>query len=188
MPYTNRLIRWGLWKDLITYSLPLYSIFRNSLAFFYDVFAAQLVGVSGSQGHVGGDGTFQYRTVFDFIAEMTIFTGSFQHPDTFHRVWTVIACSSIVITAVYICLLYTSHGYRNTIYSYRIVDVECRIPDHVSTEQHFIRGTSVACIEAVSYTHLDVYKRQIHGTYVSFSNLLRFGYRTFFRIVCYPYI
>ena len=26
-----------------------------------------------------------------FIAEMTIFTGSFQHPDTFHRVWTVIA-------------------------------------------------------------------------------------------------
>ena len=36
--------------------------------FFYDVFAAQLVGVSGSQGHVGGDGTFQYRTVFDFIA------------------------------------------------------------------------------------------------------------------------
>ena len=28
----------------------------------------------------------------------------------------------------------------------------------------------------------------IHGTYVSFSNLLRFGYRTFFRIVCYPYI
>ena len=39
------------------------------------------------------------------------------------------------------------HGYRNTVYSYRIVDVECRIPDHVGTEQHFIRGTSVACIE-----------------------------------------
>jgi hypothetical protein len=36
---------------------------------------------------------------------MTIFTGSFQHPDTFHRVWTVIACSSIVITAVYILRL-----------------------------------------------------------------------------------
>jgi len=37
-----------------------------------------------------------------FIAEMTIFVGSFQHPDTFHRVFTIIACSSIVITAVYI--------------------------------------------------------------------------------------
>jgi len=37
-----------------------------------------------------------------FVAEMTIFVGSFQNPDTFHRVMTIIACSSIVITAVYI--------------------------------------------------------------------------------------
>ncbi len=40
-----------------------------------------------------------------FIAEMTIFTGSFQHPDTFHRVDGHLACSSIVITAVYILRL-----------------------------------------------------------------------------------
>ena len=37
-----------------------------------------------------------------FVAEMTIFVGSFQNADTFHRVATIIACSSIVITAVYI--------------------------------------------------------------------------------------
>ena len=37
-----------------------------------------------------------------FIAEMTIFVGSFQNADTFHRVLTIMACSSIVITAVYI--------------------------------------------------------------------------------------
>jgi len=37
-----------------------------------------------------------------FVAEMTIFVGAFQHPDTFHRVVTILACSSIVITAVYI--------------------------------------------------------------------------------------
>ena len=37
-----------------------------------------------------------------FVAEMTIFVGSFQHTDAFHRVATIIACSSIVITAVYI--------------------------------------------------------------------------------------
>lgn len=37
-----------------------------------------------------------------FVAEMTIFVGSFQHADTFHRVLTIVACSSIVITAVYI--------------------------------------------------------------------------------------
>ena len=37
-----------------------------------------------------------------FVAEMTIFVGSFQQSDTFHRVFTIIACCSIVITAVYI--------------------------------------------------------------------------------------
>ena len=40
-----------------------------------------------------------------FIAEMTIFNGAFQHPDPLHRAWTVIACTSIVITAVYILRL-----------------------------------------------------------------------------------
>ena len=37
-----------------------------------------------------------------FVAEMTIFVGSFENADTFHRVCTLIACTSIVITAVYI--------------------------------------------------------------------------------------
>ncbi|GHT65204.1 NADH dehydrogenase subunit M [Bacteroidia bacterium] len=37
-----------------------------------------------------------------FVAEMTIFVGSFQNNDTFHRVLTIVACCSIVITAVYI--------------------------------------------------------------------------------------
>ena len=37
-----------------------------------------------------------------FVAEMTIFVGSFQETDTFHRVLTIVACTSIVITAVYI--------------------------------------------------------------------------------------
>ena len=37
-----------------------------------------------------------------FDAEMTIFVGSFEHADMFHRTFTIIACSSIVITAVYI--------------------------------------------------------------------------------------
>lgn len=40
-----------------------------------------------------------------FIAEMTIFVGSFQNPDMFHRILTIIACTSIVITAVYILRL-----------------------------------------------------------------------------------
>jgi NADH-quinone oxidoreductase subunit M len=37
-----------------------------------------------------------------FVAEMTIFFGAFQHTDTFHRVLTIMATTSIVVTAVYI--------------------------------------------------------------------------------------
>jgi NADH-quinone oxidoreductase subunit M len=37
-----------------------------------------------------------------FVAEMTIFVGAFQHTDVFHRVVTIVATSSIVVTAVYI--------------------------------------------------------------------------------------
>jgi NADH-quinone oxidoreductase subunit M len=37
-----------------------------------------------------------------FVAEMTIFFGAFQHPDLFHRILTITAAASIVITAVYI--------------------------------------------------------------------------------------
>ncbi|MBG0860458.1 MAG: NADH-quinone oxidoreductase subunit M [Bacteroidales bacterium] len=37
-----------------------------------------------------------------FVAEVTIFVGAFQHPDLFHRILTIVATTSIVITAVYI--------------------------------------------------------------------------------------
>lgn len=37
-----------------------------------------------------------------FVAEMTIFVGSWEHTDTFRRVATIAACMSIVVTAVYI--------------------------------------------------------------------------------------
>jgi NADH-quinone oxidoreductase subunit M len=37
-----------------------------------------------------------------FVAEMTIFMGSWEHTDAFHRIATIAACMSIVVTAVYI--------------------------------------------------------------------------------------
>ena len=37
-----------------------------------------------------------------FVAEMTVFMGSWQNPDTYRRIATVLACASIVVTAVYI--------------------------------------------------------------------------------------
>jgi NADH-quinone oxidoreductase subunit M len=37
-----------------------------------------------------------------FVAEMTVFMGAWEHPDAFHRIATILACMSIVVTAVYI--------------------------------------------------------------------------------------
>ncbi|MBR7029228.1 MAG: NADH-quinone oxidoreductase subunit M [Bacteroidaceae bacterium] len=51
---------------------------------------------------IAGLGNLGLPGLSGFVAEMTIFVGSFQHEDTFHRVLTILACSSIVTTAVYI--------------------------------------------------------------------------------------
>jgi NADH-quinone oxidoreductase subunit M len=51
---------------------------------------------------IGGLASLGLPGFSGFVAEMTIFVGAFQHTDVFHRVATVIAVSSIVVTAVYI--------------------------------------------------------------------------------------
>ena len=51
---------------------------------------------------IAGLGNLGLPGLSGFVAEMTIFVGSFQHADTFHRFLTILACSSIVTTAVYI--------------------------------------------------------------------------------------
>ena len=57
-----------------------------------------------------------------FIAEMTIFVGSFEHADTFRRVLTIVATTSIVITAVYILRLVG-----------KILYGTCTKPEHLKT-------------------------------------------------------
>ena len=37
-----------------------------------------------------------------FVAEMTVFMGAWQNPETMYRIATILACASIVVTAVYI--------------------------------------------------------------------------------------
>ncbi|HMW25525.1 MAG TPA: hypothetical protein PKC51_02730, partial [Ferruginibacter sp.] len=37
-----------------------------------------------------------------FVAEMTVFMGSWENPDRFSRIATILSCLSIVVTAVYI--------------------------------------------------------------------------------------
>ena len=51
---------------------------------------------------IAGMASLGLPSLSGFVAEMTIFVGSFQHADMFHRVLTIAACASIVITAVYI--------------------------------------------------------------------------------------
>lgn len=51
---------------------------------------------------IGGLASLGLPGLSGFVSEMTIFVGAFQHTDMFHRVLTIVACSSIVITAVYI--------------------------------------------------------------------------------------
>jgi NADH-quinone oxidoreductase subunit M len=51
---------------------------------------------------IGGLASLGLPGFSGFVAEMTIFVGAFQHADVFHRVVTIIAAASIVVTAVYI--------------------------------------------------------------------------------------
>lgn len=51
---------------------------------------------------IGGLASLGLPGLSGFVAEMTIFVGAFEHKDLFHRVTTIIAVSSIVVTAVYI--------------------------------------------------------------------------------------
>lgn len=51
---------------------------------------------------IGGFASLGLPGFSGFVAEMTVFIGAFQHADLFHRVATILAASSIVITAVYI--------------------------------------------------------------------------------------
>ena len=51
---------------------------------------------------IGGLASLGLPGLSGFVAEMTIFFGAFQHEDAFRRILTIIAVSSIVITAVYI--------------------------------------------------------------------------------------
>lgn len=73
-----------------------------------------------------------------FVAEMTIFNGAFMHADTFHRVVTVVACTSIVITAVYILRVVE-----------KILYGTCDNPGHLKlTDATWDERLSVVCLVA----------------------------------------
>ncbi len=61
-----------------------------------------VIPVAGALYVIAGMANLGLPGFSGFVAEMNIFVGAFQHADTFHRVITIIAVSSIVVTAVYI--------------------------------------------------------------------------------------
>ena len=71
-----------------------------------------------------------------FVAEMTVFVGSFGHHDVFHRACTVIATMSIVITAVYILRVVG-----------KILYGTCRNPEHLKlTDATWDERFAVICL------------------------------------------
>ena len=71
-----------------------------------------------------------------FVAEMTVFVGSFQNADTFHRACTIVAASSIVITAVYILRVVG-----------RILYGICTDPEHLKlTDARWDERMAVICL------------------------------------------
>ena len=70
------------------------------------------------------------------VAAMTGCVGSFEHPDVFHRAWTVIATMSIVITAVYILRVVG-----------KILYGTCRNPEHLKlTDATWDERFAVICL------------------------------------------
>jgi NADH-quinone oxidoreductase subunit M len=83
-----------------------------------------------------------------FIAEMTIFVGSFEHADTFRRVLTIVATTSIVITAVYILRLVG-----------KILYGTCTNPEHLKLtdatwDERFAVITLVVCVAGLGIAPL----------------------------------
>ncbi len=61
-----------------------------------------VIPVAGALYVIAGMANLGLPGFSGFVAEMNIFVGAFQHTDVFHRVITILAVSSIVVTAVYI--------------------------------------------------------------------------------------
>ncbi len=78
-----------------------------------------------------------------FVAEMTIFVGSFEHADLFHRIFVIVACSSIVTTAVYILRVVGKLLYGPVYDQHHMSLTDARWWERVST------ATLIVCVAAI---------------------------------------
>lgn len=80
-----------------------------------------------------------------FVAEMTIFVGSFQHSDMFHRVFVIVACSSIVTTAVYILRVVGKLLYGPVYDEHHLTLTDAKWWERLST------ATLIVCVAAIGF-------------------------------------
>jgi NADH-quinone oxidoreductase subunit M len=78
-----------------------------------------------------------------FVAEMSIFVGSFEHVDTFHRVCTILATTSIVIAAVYMLRLVGKVAYG------KVFDEKYRLLTDATWDEKFAVICLIFCIAGV---------------------------------------
>lgn len=80
-----------------------------------------------------------------FVAEMTIFVGSFQHSDMFHHVFVIVACSSIVTTAVYILRVVGKLLYGPVYDEHHLTLTDAKWWERLST------ATLIVCVAAIGF-------------------------------------
>ena len=80
-----------------------------------------------------------------FVAEMTIFVGSFQHADLFHRIFVIVACSSIVTTAVYILRVVGKLLYGPVYDEHHLTLTDAKWWERLST------ATLIVCVAAIGF-------------------------------------
>ncbi|WP_290121231.1 NADH-quinone oxidoreductase subunit M [uncultured Duncaniella sp.] len=90
-----------------------------------------------------------------FVAEMTIFVGSFEHTDLFHRVFVIVACSSIVTTAVYILRVVGKLLYGPVYGQHHMTLTDAKWWERVATASLIV---SVACIGFFPNFFIDLIK------------------------------
>lgn len=78
-----------------------------------------------------------------FVAEMTIFVGSFEHSDLFHRIFVIVACSSIVTTAVYILRVVGKLLYGPVYDEHHLTLTDAKWWERLST------ATLIVCVAAI---------------------------------------
>ncbi len=100
-----------------------------------------------------------------FVAEMTIFVGSFEHTDMFHRVFTIVACCSIVITAVYILRVVGKLLFGPVYDDHHLTLTDARWYERLSTISLIVSVAAIGCFP-------NFFSTMIYDSFTTIMNVL----------------